>query len=1237
MTDRSLRVRLEATVSGYVTGMGQAAAATEKVAKSGKNATKQARDWDGLAAGLGRFGGVAALAVGGAVKTFADFDAAMSQVKANSGATGPELDKLEQSIRAAGKASVFSATEAAEGANELAKAGMSASDIMGGALTGSLTLAAAGGVSMGRAAEVSANAMSVFGLKASDAGHIADVFANGANASTASVDSLAQGLSQSGAVAASFGLTMDETVGVLAQFDQAGLKGSDAGTSLKSMLQALVNPSKKASETMSELGINAFDAQGNFVGLDGLAGQLKTSMAGLTQEQRGQAMATIFGSDAVRAANILFKDGAGKTAEWATAMGKSGAAAELAGKNTDNLKGDLEQLKGALEDLMIGSSGGLADGLRPIVQALTGLLDLAGKIPAPLVTAGAALVTLAAVGALAGAAGIKVVQGWKSAAATVSTFTGATSRVNTAVFTRMRGDMDGVVRTASGMPVAMGAFGASVQRLGTYVPVIGRMQTSFVTAAAAAERFPRSAGMAAAGMTAIKSAGSGLMGVLGGPWGVALAAGGLALGAWAKHQQQAAASAAAHKAKVQELASTLNQNTGAITNNTKAVAAKDAADKNLITRASEYGLSAETVMGAMLGQKDALDQVNTVLGGTADRYKEAAARNGEYGDAQNKAAGKARDLQKDITGTSDALRTSQEQLSKTKTASDAAGRAMSGVGVGAQAFSTAAKAAGDAAQKAADQTKAWESSLKTLGDSMLAMRGDQVAYQAALQGANDALKENGRNLDITTEKGRANRTALDGVAASAKKWATSTYEANGSMQEAESILATGRNSYVKLATSMGYSRAEAERLAAQYISMPKDVAVGVKVEGVEGATYAVNQLGENVIRLSGRKVDIPVSTPNAQQVASLLTSVGTAAFDASKQTVNIPVGTLGAEQTKAVLGTVEGARENADGSITIPVEQLNGQAVTKILDSVTTAARTADGQTVVVPASTPNAPAVAKALQGIDAAAVSADAKSVNIIASSPLAPAVKAKINAIEGATVSADSKSVKVDTSSPNAAATVRQINGILSAARSADAAFVNVSTSTNANQTAAQVRGLLGAAVSKTIYVRTVMQTINDSRGGGQRYGQELANGGILNGAGVRAFANGGFESHHAQIAPAGAWRVWAEPETGGEAYIPLAASKRARSMDILERTARIFGASVVKRADGGLDKARLSAMRAWQPSSPRVSTASPAVDLTPLMQAMQSNASTPVHVTVMTPDRKVLASMVAEGRRDGRWRQ
>lgn len=385
MSDHTVRVRLEANIAGYQAAMALAAADTKRLGRELSGAGKTGKaDLQQLGTGAMIMGGGMLAGFGLAAGAAMNFDAQLSELGAVSGATGHELDLLRQQALDAGAATVFSASQAAEAQAELAKAGVSTADILGGGLDGALNLAAAGQLDLAKASELTANAMTAFGLSGKDVPRIADTLAAGANKSAASVESMGMSLQQTALVADQLGIPLEETVGGLAMFAQAGLKGSDAGTSMKTMLQRFNPVSKEAATLMEELGIDFFDAQGNFVGLEQAAGELQAGMANLTQEQRAAALQTIFGQDAIRAATVLYEGGATGVAEWTGKVTDSGYAAELAAKKTDNLKGDLEQLRGSIETTLI-EGGTQANGvLRFLTQGTTDLVNGIGSMPGPL-------------------------------------------------------------------------------------------------------------------------------------------------------------------------------------------------------------------------------------------------------------------------------------------------------------------------------------------------------------------------------------------------------------------------------------------------------------------------------------------------------------------------------------------------------------------------------------------------------------------------------------------------------------------------------------------------------------------------------------------------------------------------------------------------------------------------------------------------------------------------------------
>lgn len=332
------------------------------------------------------------------------YSEALSGVQAATRGSAEELDALAVAAEGAGKQVSASSAQSLGAIEGLAKAGVSTADIMGGALTGALTLAAAGEMEVADAAEIAAATMTQFDLAGADVVHIADLLAAGAGKAQGEVSDLSMALKQAGLVASQTGLSVDDTVGSLAAFASAGLLGSDAGTSFRTMLLRLTPQSKEAAEEMKRLGLNAFDAQGEFIGITKFAGQLQTQLSGLTTEQRNSALATIFGSDSIRAANVLYTQGAEGISEWISKVNDTGFAAETARIKLDNLSGDLKKLDAQIATSSAKIGGSLDPTLRGLAQAGTAFLDFLDEIPAPLAAFAVTIASLAAgAGLLTGA------------------------------------------------------------------------------------------------------------------------------------------------------------------------------------------------------------------------------------------------------------------------------------------------------------------------------------------------------------------------------------------------------------------------------------------------------------------------------------------------------------------------------------------------------------------------------------------------------------------------------------------------------------------------------------------------------------------------------------------------------------------------------------------------------------------------------------------------------------------
>jgi TP901 family phage tail tape measure protein len=407
MALRTVGVKLVADVTQYVANMKRAEQSTQSFSE-GLGQKAAAGKLDAIADRAGLAGIAVGAGIGLAVKAAMDFDKQMSAVKAATHASTAEMDKLRQAALKAGADTQFSATEAAKGVEELAKAGVSTADILGGGLKGALDLAAAGQIDVGQAAETAASALTQFKLKGQDVPHVADLLAAAAGKAQGSVGDMSAALNQAGLIAASTGLTIEDTTGTLAAFASAGLLGSDAGTSFKTMLQALQAPSGKTLDLMNDLGISAYDAAGQFIGITALAGQLRDKLGKLTPELRNNAMAQIFGSDATRAANILYEQGADGIQKWIDKTNDAGYAAETAAIKTDNLAGDIERLKGSLDTLLIQSGGGAQTGLRAITQSLESMVDQFAKLPSGITATIVVMGGLTAAVLLGGAAWVKV-------------------------------------------------------------------------------------------------------------------------------------------------------------------------------------------------------------------------------------------------------------------------------------------------------------------------------------------------------------------------------------------------------------------------------------------------------------------------------------------------------------------------------------------------------------------------------------------------------------------------------------------------------------------------------------------------------------------------------------------------------------------------------------------------------------------------------------------------------------
>lgn len=292
----------------------------------------------------------------GAVQLEADFGRTMNKIQANLQAPQSEMRKLSRLAIKMGQDTVFSASDASDAMFELAKGGMNAATIRGGALQGTLTLAAAGELSMSDAANTAVRAMGQFNLKGKDMDKVASALAGAANASSSDVSDLSIALRQGGLAANSVGFSIQETTGILAAFSNAGLEGSDAGTSLKTMLDRLIPSTDKAATKFKEVGLynkqtgSAFvKSNGDFKSAAQIAELLQTHLGKLSDAQQKQALSVMFGSDAQRAATVLTEEGAEGLRKMIKATSDQNAAQRMAQANMKGTAGALEMMHGSIE------------------------------------------------------------------------------------------------------------------------------------------------------------------------------------------------------------------------------------------------------------------------------------------------------------------------------------------------------------------------------------------------------------------------------------------------------------------------------------------------------------------------------------------------------------------------------------------------------------------------------------------------------------------------------------------------------------------------------------------------------------------------------------------------------------------------------------------------------------------------------------------------------------------------
>jgi TP901 family phage tail tape measure protein len=678
-------------------------------------------------------GAAIAAAAAVAVAKYANFDQGMSNLRATTQASTKEQKQLADAALDAGARTTFNARQAADAQNELAKAGLNVHRILSGGLNGSLVLAAAGELGVARAAEIAATTLQQFQLDGDKAGHVADVLAAGANKAIGSVDDLANGLKFVGPVAHAMNISLEETVGTLAIFAASGVVGEQGGTALRGVLSSLTSPSRQARDELERLNVQLYDQQGNFLGIDNLAGQLQKSYAGLTGHQKDNSLGIIFGNEQITAARLLMQSGKKGVEDYTKAVDDSGYAAKVAADKQNNLAGDIEKVGGSLDSALVKTGGQANGALRDMAKTTANLIDYFGGLSPEVQGAGLVIaVGAAAVFLFAGAALVVVPR--------IVAFKVALTELS---------------ENMRGTAIAGGVIGIAITAL---VTILGAV---------------------------------------------------------------AAANANA-EAKAKSYADTLEVGSNKVTKATRDLAKANLATEDSFlwfksdstyTAAKKLGLSLTTVTDAATGNVKALKKVRDALDVGAvgtDKYNAALKRSG-LNDTDFALASDA--VTKGVMGESDSLK---EAIRVAEQKQSVDGDSASSNADVATSYGTVTEAVDGVVTSIQDLSK----ELNALNGVHLDARAAARALEQAYDDFDASIAKNGKTLDITTEKGRANQAALDDIAKAAGASGQAIVDAGGGYDEYGASLEASKGQIDARIAKLGITGQAASDLSDMILHIP---------------------------------------------------------------------------------------------------------------------------------------------------------------------------------------------------------------------------------------------------------------------------------------------------------------------------------------------------------------------------------------------------------------------------------
>ncbi|UXV44229.1 phage tail tape measure protein [Staphylococcus delphini] len=420
-----------------------------------------------------------------AAKKSIDFDDSMRKVKATSGATGKEFDLLRDKALEMGAKTKFSASESADALNFMALAGWDTKEMMSG-IDGVMQLAAASGEDLAQVSDIVTDGLSAFGLKAKDSSHFADVLAQTSSKANTDVAGLGEAFKYVAPVAGSFGFSVEDTSIALGLMANSGVKASQAGTALKSMMTKLAKPTGEAKKTMESLGISITDSEGKMLPFRDITDQLRGSLGGLSKAQQSAAVKTLFGQEAMSGILPIINASDEDYQKLTKSIDNSaGASKRMSDEMEGGIGGSIRKMKSAIESMAISIGDVLAPHIRKAADFLAMLADKFTNMPGWVKTG------VVGLGIFAAALGPLIL--------TTGAFTAALGSIMTTIGPVMTGitKAGGLMNflgtkapfAAKGLTLVGGAFKFMLGPVGLAIAAVVAIGTAFVVAYKKSETF----------------------------------------------------------------------------------------------------------------------------------------------------------------------------------------------------------------------------------------------------------------------------------------------------------------------------------------------------------------------------------------------------------------------------------------------------------------------------------------------------------------------------------------------------------------------------------------------------------------------------------------------------------------------------------------------------------------------------------------------------------------------------